>query len=270
MAHKTRRATVEQSLPLEILAERANRFGHARAQLNLEASETPDILAAARYPLQPPVRSSDLQAAARVLRANSPAVATFAVDADKLPVYEIPEVVLLGRSNVGKSSLINALTGQRKLAKTSSSAGRTRTISHYEINRKISLVDMPGYGHRSREEWGEFIVGYLNTRKQLNRAYLLIDARRGLMAADWDVISILDSIPVPFQVVFTKIECLYDDTYYKHWTRAEEALVKKAVSCYPQLLGVSAQKGMGLNELAWSMVQACNITLKGRGGAPTR
>ncbi|KAI8057793.1 P-loop containing nucleoside triphosphate hydrolase protein [Syncephalis plumigaleata] len=173
-----------------------------------------------------------------------------------------PEVALLGRSNVGKSSLLNKLFQVNKLAQTSRNPGRTKVIDIYPAGTKMSVVDLPGYGRGSRVEWGSFILDYFKQRNELKRIYLLIDVRRGLMETDKHMISILDQIPVSYQIVFTKIDTIYDDTYYNTWRNTEEWLVQHAISCYPQLLGVSSTTGVGISELRYNMMITCGIAFK--------
>lgn len=130
---------------------------------------------------------------------------------DKCPETDLPEYAFIGRSNVGKSSLINMLTNQRKLAKTSSFPGKTQLINHFKINDNWYLVDLPGYGWAkvskdSREKWRKMIRNYLQNRKNLACVFLLIDSRLEPQQVDLDFVAMLGTMGVPFVLVFTKTD----------------------------------------------------------------
>jgi len=130
---------------------------------------------------------------------------------DKCPETTLPEYAFIGRSNVGKSSLINMLTGRSKLAKTSSFPGKTQLINHFIINNNWYLVDLPGYGwakvsKESREKWLKMIRAYLQNRQNLACVFLLIDSRHEPQQSDLDFIQLLGSMGVPFVLVFTKTD----------------------------------------------------------------
>ncbi|KAA9340634.1 ribosome biogenesis GTP-binding protein YihA/YsxC [Adhaeribacter soli] len=130
---------------------------------------------------------------------------------DKCPETELPEYAFIGRSNVGKSSLINMLTNRNKLAKTSSFPGKTQLINHFLINESWYLVDLPGYGWAkvskdSREKWGKMIKAYLGRRKNLVCVFVLIDSRHEPQNADLEFIEMLGTMEVPFVLVFTKTD----------------------------------------------------------------
>lgn len=130
---------------------------------------------------------------------------------DQLPPAELPEVAMAGRSNVGKSSLINALTGQSDLARTSNTPGRTQEINLFDLSGRLTLVDLPGYGFAQAPKevvarWTELVFAYLRGRPSLMRVCLLIDARHGLKKADEEVIELLARAAVPFQPVLTKAD----------------------------------------------------------------
>ena len=132
---------------------------------------------------------------------------------DNLPPQSLNEVAFVGRSNVGKSSLINALTGRKTLARVSQTPGRTREINFFNLGGKLMLVDLPGYGYAkaSKElamEWQNLIFAYLSGRATLSRALLLIDARRGLMASDRAVMGLFDRAAVSYEMVLTKSDDL--------------------------------------------------------------
>jgi GTP-binding protein len=128
---------------------------------------------------------------------------------DNLPPQSLREVAFVGRSNVGKSSLINALTGRKSLARVSQTPGRTREINFFNLGGKLMLVDLPGYGYAKASktlamEWQTLIFAYLSGRATLSRAMLLIDARRGLMPSDLAVMELFDRAAVSYELVLTK------------------------------------------------------------------
>ena len=130
---------------------------------------------------------------------------------DKCPETDLPEYAFIGRSNVGKSSLINMLTNKGKLAKTSSFPGKTQLINHFKINDNWFLVDLPGYGwakvsKESRENWAKMIKAYLQKRKNLVCVFLLIDSRHEPQKPDLEFVNQLGTLGVPFVLVFTKID----------------------------------------------------------------
>jgi GTP-binding protein len=130
---------------------------------------------------------------------------------DNLPPQSLPEVAFVGRSNVGKSSLINALTGRKTLARVSQTPGRTREINFFNLGGRLMLVDLPGYGYAKASkqlamEWQALIFAYLSGRATLSRALLLIDARRGLMPSDLAVMELFDRAAVSYELVLTKAD----------------------------------------------------------------
>ncbi|GAA0549852.1 GTP-binding protein [Rhizomicrobium palustre] len=172
---------------------------------------------------------------------------------DDLPPPAQPEVAFAGRSNVGKSSLINALTGRKALARVSQTPGRTREINFFNLGDRLMLVDLPGYGYAkaSKElaaEWQDMIFAYLRGRANLKRVVLLIDSRRGIMAVDHAVMELLDKAAVSYAIALTKTDTLKPAELAKI-TAAVEADAKKHVAAYPDLFATSAQKFDGLDGL---------------------
>lgn len=146
-----------------------------------------------------------------MLRITSAEFVISAARAEQFPTPRIPELAFVGRSNVGKSSLLNALVGRRDLAKTSSTPGKTRQLNFFRINDKFHLVDLPGYGYAKvaqteREAWARLIERYLREREQLRLVVSLVDIRHDPTALDRSMIEWLGSIPVPFLVVLTKLD----------------------------------------------------------------
>jgi GTP-binding protein len=130
---------------------------------------------------------------------------------ESLPPQSLPEVAFVGRSNVGKSSLVNALTGRKTLARVSQTPGRTRELNFFNLGGKLTLVDLPGYGYAKASkalamEWQTLIFAYLSGRASLRRVALLIDARRGLMDTDLAVMELLDRAAVSYALVLTKAD----------------------------------------------------------------
>jgi GTP-binding protein len=149
--------------------------------------------------------------AGRRLFAKECRFVTSAADPGGIPEAGLPEVAFAGRSNVGKSSLLNALTGRRALARTSNVPGRTRLLNFFSLGARLMLVDLPGYGyarasHRQVAAWTALIDAYLLDRAALRRVCLLIDARHGPTAADREMMARLDAAAVPYQAVLTKAD----------------------------------------------------------------
>jgi GTP-binding protein len=173
--------------------------------------------------------------------------------ADALPPAKLPEIAFAGRSNVGKSSLINALTGRKALARVSQTPGRTRELNFFDLGGRLMLVDLPGYGYAkaSKElaaEWQTMIFAYLRGRANLKRVALLIDARRGAMEVDKAVMELLDKSAVSYAVVLTKMDALKPDELAARSAEVE-AEAKRHTAAYPELFATSAQKAAGLDGL---------------------
>ena len=172
---------------------------------------------------------------------------------DGLPPADRLEVCFAGRSNVGKSSLINALTGRKSLARTSNTPGRTQEINYFTLGDDRYLVDVPGYGFAEAplaavEKWQRLLKAYLTGRPTLRRAFVLIDARHGIKAVDEEILSLLDSAAVTFQVVLTKIDKVKANDREKVVAQVREAL-NKHPAAFPELVLTSAEKGDGIPTL---------------------
>ena len=174
-------------------------------------------------------------------------------DAAALPAESIPEIAFIGRSNVGKSSLVNALTGRRTLARISQTPGRTRQINFFNLGDRLMLVDLPGYGYAAAAKsavkaWTALVQRYLRQRASLRRACLLIDARHGIMAADRPVLRLCDEAAVSFQVILTKSDKLRPS---ERAAIAEQVAVELLShgAAYPELHLTSAADGGGIAAL---------------------
>lgn len=172
---------------------------------------------------------------------------------DQLPPQKLPEIAFAGRSNVGKSSLINALTGRKALARVSQTPGRTRELNFFDLGERLMLVDLPGYGYAkaSKElaaEWQNMIFAYLRGRATLKRVALLIDARRGAMEIDKAVMDLLDRAAVSYVVVLTKTDALGKGEFAE-CLAAVEAEAKRHTAAYPEIFATSSHKAAGLDAL---------------------
>jgi GTP-binding protein len=170
-----------------------------------------------------------------------------------LPAPEGIEVAFAGRSNVGKSSLINALTGRKALAKTSDTPGRTRQLNLFGADAGVTIVDMPGYGYARAPKkdvalWTALAFDYIRGRPNLRRVYLLIDSRRGLLASDREALDLLDAAAVSCQVVLTKSDALKTLALEAMEGETAAAIAKRAAA-HPQVLATSARTGVGLPAL---------------------
>jgi GTP-binding protein len=173
-----------------------------------------------------------------------------------LPPMAGPEIAFAGRSNVGKSSLINALTGRRALARTSSTPGRTQELIFFRgaaAAGRLVLVDMPGYGYAAAAKskitaWTRLIHEYLRGRATLARVYLLVDARHGLMAADNEILTSLDQAAVSYQIVLTKSDRVRTADLAARLSALQNALARHPAA-YPAIIATAAETGAGIAEL---------------------
>ena len=182
-----------------------------------------------------------------------------------LPDATVPEIAFAGRSNVGKSSLLNALTGRKKLARTSNTPGRTQELNFFEIGEPVELrlVDMPGYGFAKAPvqmvaQWKALVQDFLRGRQVLKRTMLLVDARRGIKDVDREIMTMLDGAAVNYHIVLTKADKLKASELEK--TRAAtEAEAKKHPAAHPEMFVTSSEKGMGIDELRAAIIDAARL-----------
>lgn len=176
-----------------------------------------------------------------------------------LPPMERPEIAFAGRSNVGKSSLVNALTGRKTLARTSHTPGRTQELNFFHIGDKLNLVDMPGYGYAAVQKvkvasWTKLIHDYLRGRANLARVYVLIDSRHGFKELDLDVLNGLDKAAVSYQIVATKIDEPKKSELEATLAGMYEAISKRPAA-YPEIILTSSRTGAGVAEVRAAVAQ---------------
>lgn len=175
-------------------------------------------------------------------------------DVEKCPKGIIPEYAFIGRSNVGKSSLINMLTQRKNLAKTSGKPGKTQLINHFLINKNWFLVDLPGYGYAKvskslKSKFQKFITNYFEKRRQLVSAFVLIDIRLEAQKIDLEFIQYLGENGIPFSIVFTKADKLKPGKIEQNITAYQETLFNEGWEELPPIFITSSTNGKGKEEL---------------------
>lgn len=204
------------------------------------------------FPLAPEPEE-EAREAGRLLFAGPVDFLKGVVAMDGLPPGDRLEVCFAGRSNVGKSSLINALTGRRALARASNTPGRTQEINFFTAGEARYLVDLPGYGFAEApvavvEKWQRLLKAYLSGRANLRRAFVLIDARHGVKAVDEEILTLLDRAAVTFQAVLTKADKILPKEREKVLDQVRGALSKHPAA-YPEIVVTSSEKGEGIETL---------------------
>ncbi|QZD96315.1 ribosome biogenesis GTP-binding protein YihA/YsxC [Qipengyuania gelatinilytica] len=182
-----------------------------------------------------------------------------------LPEPTVPEIAFAGRSNVGKSSLLNALVGRKKIARASVTPGRTQELNFFEVGDPtlFRLVDMPGYGFAKApvkvvEKWKNLVKTYLRGRQVLVRNLVLVDSRHGLKDVDREMMKMLDEAAVGYRVVMTKADKIKASELEKT-VAAVEAEAKKHVAAFPHIHVTSSEKGMGIGELRAALLQDAGV-----------
>ncbi len=204
-----------------------------------------------------PEPDADLAEAGRKLFAGPCDFVKGVVSMAALPQADRAEVCFAGRSNVGKSSLINALTGRKGLARSSNTPGRTQEINYFDLGGRVWLVDLPGYGYAQApkakvDAWQRLLKDYLAGRATLRRAFVLIDARHGVKAVDHEIMELLDRSAVGFQCVLTKIDKPGKGELAKV-VEATKAELAKHPTAFPEILTTSSEKSDGLDRLRASV-----------------
>ena len=198
--------------------------------------------------------SEDVQKQIRQMFSGGCVFVTGAATVDALPDTSVPEVAFVGRSNVGKSSLLNALTGQASLARTSHTPGRTQQLNFFAVSDgSIRLVDLPGYGYAKASKgavksWNNLIRDYLEYRPNLRHVYILIDSRHGLKEGDKEVMDLLDKMGVAYQIILTKSDKIKKEQMDKV-IAATQAVLKKHPAAFPVPHSTSSHKRYGVDDM---------------------
>ena len=172
---------------------------------------------------------------------------------NQLPDTDLPEIAFAGRSNVGKSSLLNALTGRKNLARTSNTPGRTQQVNFFDLGGQMMLTDLPGYGYAKAaksvvDQWTRLIKSYLRGRVQLRRVCLLIDSRHGLKDTDREAMALMDEVAVAYQIVLTKCDKIKAAELEKLLVKTDKEIAKH-VAAHPEILVTSSFKSLGIEEM---------------------
>jgi len=172
---------------------------------------------------------------------------------EQLPNTSALEICFAGRSNVGKSSLINALCSRRDLARTSSTPGRTQQLNFFKIKDRLIFCDQPGYGYAKApvgevRKWQDVVFSYLRGRPQLRRAFVLIDGRHGIKNTDRPIMEMMDKAAMSYQIIVTKADKVKKTELDKHLSNIEQELAKHPAA-HPDILVTSSEKGKGIAEV---------------------
>ncbi|MDA0997096.1 MAG: ribosome biogenesis GTP-binding protein YihA/YsxC [Proteobacteria bacterium] len=191
--------------------------------------------------------------AGRLLFAKPARFVMGVVNIDQVPPSAVPEVAFAGRSNVGKSSLMNALTGRKALARTSNTPGRTREVNFFDVDGRLMLADLPGYGFakapkKQVQGWTQLIEDYLRGRAELRRCCLLIDARHGIKPTDRDAMSLMDRAAQPYQIVLTKCDKMKPGPLAEIRDGVGKEIARRPAA-HPRIVMTSARDGAGIDLL---------------------
>ncbi len=191
--------------------------------------------------------------AARIIFAGNCDFMWGSADLQQLPPPDFTEIAFAGRSNVGKSSLVNALTGRNTLAKTSNTPGRTQQLNFFNLGGYVYLVDMPGYGYakvskEQRKDWDKLIFEYLRGRPNLKSVLILIDSRHGLKESDIHLMDLLDKAAVGYRIILTKAD-KSSKKQIEEVSKSVMDVLKKHPAAYPFVFATSSEKSTGLEEL---------------------
>lgn len=222
----------------------------------------------------PQLRPHEVDSVNRLFQVKSTLI-TSSSDPTDLPEWNVPEIAFAGRSNAGKSSLINALTGQKSLVRTSKTPGRTQLLHFLSVGGKrgslpdLALVDMPGFGFAAApkkvvDEWHTLVGGYVNDRRGINlkTIVLLIDARRGIGPADHDFMDFLHELGALYQVVFTKVDTVTQKDVETQILKAQDVALKATrMSMNPIIQVTSVKENVGIKELQRQLVSMTGLLL---------
>ena len=183
------------------------------------------------------------------------------VSLDGFPPYDRPEVCFAGRSNVGKSSLLNAITKRKSLARTSNTPGRTQQINYFSVSNKLYIVDLPGYGYAKAplhevKKWQKLVFSYMSGRRNLKRIFLLIDIRHGIKSNDIEIMNLLDEAAVNYQIIFTKCDKIKGQTLENLVMDYTKSLDPQ-IAVYPEVIISSAQQKDGIEIIRSEIEKFC-------------
>ena len=183
------------------------------------------------------------------------------VSLDGFPPDDRPEVCFAGRSNVGKSSLLNAITKRKSLARTSNTPGRTQQINYFSVSNKLYIVDLPGYGYAKAplhevKKWQKLVFSYMSGRRNLKRIFLLIDIRHGIKSNDIEIMNLLDEAAVNYQIIFTKCDKIKGQVLENLVMEYTKSLDLQ-IAVYPEVIISSAQKKEGIEIIRSEIEKFC-------------
>ena len=183
------------------------------------------------------------------------------VSLDGFPPDDRPEVCFAGRSNVGKSSLLNAITKRKSLARTSNTPGRTQQINYFSVGNKLYIVDLPGYGYAKAplhevQKWQELVFSYMSGRRNLKRIFLLIDIRHGIKSNDIEIMNLLDEAAVNYQIIFTKCDKIKGQTLENLVMDYTKSLDPQ-IAVYPEVIISSAKQKKGIEIIRSEIEKFC-------------
>jgi len=183
------------------------------------------------------------------------------VSLDGFPPDDRPEVCFAGRSNVGKSSLLNAITKRKSLARTSNTPGRTQQINYFSVSNKLYIVDLPGYGYAKAplhevKKWQKLVFSYMSGRRNLKRIFLLIDIRHGIKSNDIEIMSLLDEAAVNYQIVFTKCDKIKGQVL-ENLVMDHAKSLDSQIAVYPEVIISSAQQKEGIEIIRSEIEKFC-------------
>ena len=189
----------------------------------------------------------------RLLFARDVTFMLSAVSLETLPAARLPEICFAGRSNVGKSSLINAVTNRKGIARASNTPGRTRELNYFNVDERLYIVDLPGYGYAKASKsdiarWTKLTRQFLFGRASLRRVFLLIDSRHGLKKSDTELMSVLDETAVTYQIILTKTDKLKKGEMDKVLAKTQKAISKRPAA-FPNIINTSSETKKGLDLL---------------------